>query len=202
MNSNRQVNRLAAAGTAACLAFGIVLLCGCEDAEPAKPAPSSQQPAGGASQSSPTMMPAKGTTAWGPVVEDTPAPAASPSPPATSPSPPATPPAAATPPAPAPTQKKAEVGVGKKGRGYGKGVIATSIASLFAVRERMVFDVTIPEAMKLFKAMEDRAPKSHEEFMEKIIKANNIHLPELPEGSRYMYDPKTEQLMVEPPAPE
>ena len=36
----------------------------------------------------------------------------------------------------------------------------------------------------------------------KIIKANNIHLPELPDGDRYMYDPKTEQLMVESPAPE
>ena len=206
-----------ASPTAKCLietlvaAFGIALLCGCEDNEPAKPAPSSQQPAGGAS--SPTVMPSKGTTAWGPVVEDNPSPAASSSPPAApqstttppaqkpSTSPPAAPPAA-TPPTPATTQKKAEVGVGKKGRGYGKGVIVTPIASLFAVRERMVFDVTIPEAMKLFKAMEDRGPKSHEEFMEKIIKANNIHLPELPEGDRYKYDPKTEQLMVESPAPE
>jgi hypothetical protein len=109
---------------------------------------------------------------------------------------------AANPPAPPTTEKKAEVGVGKKGRGYGKGVIVTPVASLFAVRERLVFEVTIPEAMKLFKAMEDRAPKSHEEFMEKIIKANNIHLPELPEGDRYKYDPKTEQLMVESPVPE
>ena len=99
-------------------------------------------------------------------------------------------------------EKKAEVGVGKKGRSYGKGVIVTPVATLFAVRERLVFEVQIPEAMKLFKATEDRAPKSHEEFMEKIIKANNIHLPELPEGDRYRYDPKTEQLMVESPAPE
>ena len=89
--------------------------------------------------------------------------------------------------------------MGKKGRGYGKGVIATPAASLWATRERLVFEVQIPEAMKLFKATEDRAPKSHEEFMEKIIKANNIHLPELPDGDRYMYDPKTEQLMVESP---
>ena len=91
--------------------------------------------------------------------------------------------------------------MGKKGRGYGKGVIVTPAASLCAARERLVFEVEIPEAMKLFKATEDRAPKSHEEFMEKIIKANNIHLPELPEGDRYKYDPKTEQLMVESPRP-
>jgi hypothetical protein len=217
MNSFRQVKRIAAAprglrlasaGTAACVAFGILLLCGCEDQQPAKPVASAQQPADGASSPGPTIMPGKNTTAWGPVLEDAPPAAASkPSatPPAQQPStatpaPPAAPPAAT--PAPPTTQKKAEVGVGKKGRGYGKGVIVTPIASLFATRERMVFDVTIPEAMKLFKAMEDRAPKSHAEFMEKIIKANNIHLPELPEGDRYKYDPKTEQLMVESPAPE
>ena len=187
-------------------AFGILLLCGCEDNEAPPPAPATQsptsaepatptpQPPASSSPSSPTMMPSKGTTAWGPVLED--------SPPAASPSPPVTPPAATTPPPPAPTKRKAEVGVGKKGRGYGKGVIVTPIASLFATRERLVFEVQIPEAMKLFKAMEDHAPKTHEEFMEKIIKANNIHLPQLPEGDRYMYDPKTEQLMVEKPAPE
>jgi hypothetical protein len=195
------------------VASGILFLCGCEDEQPAKPGTSAQQPAGGASSPGPTMMPGKGTTAWGPVLEDTSPPAAASTPSATPPAkttPPAQQPSTATPAAPPavtpsvpPTiQKKAEVGVGKKGRGYGKGVIVTPIASLFATRERLVFDVTIPEAMKLFKAMEDRAPKSHEEFMEKIIKANNIHLPELPEGDRYMYDPKTEQLMVESPAPE
>ena len=99
-------------------------------------------------------------------------------------------------------QKKADVGVGKKGRGYGQGVIATPAATLYAVREKMVFQAQIPQAMNLFKAENDRAPKDHQEFMEKIIKANNIHLPELPEGDRYRYDPKTEQLMVESPKPE
>jgi hypothetical protein len=106
------------------------------------------------------------------------------------------------PPPPPPPPKKAEMGVGKKGRGYGRGVVATPIASLFAVRERLAFDIQIPEAMKLFKANEDRAPKSHEEFMERIVKENHITLPLLPEGDRYQYDPKTEQLMVEQPAPE
>jgi len=100
-------------------------------------------------------------------------------------------------------QKPAEVGVGKKGRGYGKGFIATPAASLWAVKERLVFQVQIPQAMQLFKAGNDnKGPKSHDEFMEKIIKENSIKLPELPEGDRYMYDPKTEQLMVESPKPE
>ena len=57
-----------------------------------------------------------------------------------------------------------------------------------------------PPGDELFKATEGRTPKSHEEFMEKIIKANHIHLPTLPEGHRYVYDPKQEQLMVEQPA--
>ncbi|MBU4272704.1 MAG: hypothetical protein KKE86_06760 [Planctomycetes bacterium] len=97
-------------------------------------------------------------------------------------------------------QQKAAVGVGKKGRGYGEGFVATPIGSLFAFRERAVFDIQIPEAMKLFKAQEDRPPKDHEEFMEKIIKANHIKLPELPDEHRYQYDPETEQLMVLSPA--
>ena len=119
-------------------------------------------------------------------------------------------PTAEAPPAPAPVapkppetvQKKAQVGVGSKGRGYGIGPVATPVASYFNMKERIAFDIQLPEAMKLFKALEGRAPKTHEEFMEKIIKANNIKLPTLPEGHRYVYDPKQEQLMVEQPAPQ
>ena len=120
---------------------------------------------------------------------------------------PATQPASSTPPplpapeAPKTVLKKAEKGVGKKGRGYGRGPIATPIASYFNMRERIAFDIQLPEVVKLFKALEGRAPKSHEEYMQKIIKANHINLPQLPEGHRYLYDPATEQLMVEYPAP-
>lgn len=99
-------------------------------------------------------------------------------------------------------EKKAQVGVGKKGRGYGKGVIVTPVATLFAVRERLVFTVQIPQAMDLFKAEQGRAPKDNDEFMAEIIKKNNIKLPQLPDGDRYMYYPKTQELMVESPAPE
>lgn len=109
---------------------------------------------------------------------------------------------AAQPQQPETIQKKAEVGVGKKGRGYGKGYVATPIGSLFAFQERKVFEIEIPHAMNLFKAAEGRAPKDHAEFMEKIIRANNIRLPELPPEHRYRYDPQTEQLLVEQPAEE
>ena len=98
-----------------------------------------------------------------------------------------------------PARKKAEVGVGKKLSRLSKSLICTDFAGLYCVRERMVFEVQIPKAMQLFKATEGRNPKSHEEFMEKIIKEGQIHLPELWEGETYRYDPKTAELWVDPP---
>ena len=70
-------------------------------------------------------------------------------------------PAVNAPPAPVPVvivQKKAEVGVGEKGRDYGQGIVATPAATLFAAKERLVFEVQIPQAMQLFKATENRVP--------------------------------------------
>lgn len=93
--------------------------------------------------------------------------------------------------------QKAAVGVGEKGRDYGQGPVATPAAALFAAKERLVFEVQVPKALQLFKASENRGPKDHAEFMEKIIRANQIRLPELPAGASYRYDPKTEQLMVD-----
>ena len=134
--------------------------------------------------------------------ESTPPPsgtAALPPPPPPSPAPgPAT---AAPAEAPSANAVKAEAGVGKKGRGYGAGMITTPVAAYFSIQERLAFD-QVAHAMDLYKATNDHAPKSHEEFMEKIIKENGIKLPQLPAGERYLYDPKTEQLMVERPAPE
>lgn len=94
------------------------------------------------------------------------------------------------------TARPAEVGVGRKGHGYGTGPIATPLAARWRAAERLIFDAQIPHAMNLFKATNGRAPASHDEFMKEIIKFNQIHLPELREGERYQYDPETEQLMV------
>ena len=109
-------------------------------------------------------------------------------------------------PSEAPTQtvlEKAGVGSGKKGRSLDKheGIIVTPAKTLFAAKEKIKFEIEIPHTLQLYKALEGSAPKSHDEFMEKIIKANNISLPELPEGHKYVYDPMTETLMVEKPAP-
>ncbi len=122
------------------------------------------------------------------------------------------PPMANNTPAPPPVQQQApppaeprvaEVGVGIKGRslegetGISK-IIAAPAVTLFRTRERVVFEIQIPQAMQLFEASEGRPPKSNDEFMEKIIKFNNIPLPELPKGQVYRYNPEDKQLWVDP----
>jgi hypothetical protein len=101
-------------------------------------------------------------------------------------------------------REEAGVGVGIKGRSLDapdvNKMIAEPARQYFRIRERVVFEVQIPHAMQLYQATEGQAPKSHDEFMQKIIQANSIKLPELPPGGRYIYDPGTEQLMVERPA--
>jgi hypothetical protein len=92
----------------------------------------------------------------------------------------------------------AEVGVGKKGRNYGGGIITEPIRQSFRLRQRIVF-LKIDMDMRVFKAANERLPNSHEEFMEKIIKASDIPLPELPAGERFVYDPDRGELMVERP---
>lgn len=108
--------------------------------------------------------------------------------------------AAVEPAAPPPTiQKPADVGAGKRGHDLGQGIVATPVAAYFAAQEQVAFRVEVPQAMNLFKAEKGYAPRSNEEFMKEIIQANNIKLPELPAGHKYIYDPAQEQLMVEQP---
>lgn len=54
----------------------------------------------------------------------------------------------------------------------------------------------ITHALGIFNAIENRYPSSHEEFMERIIKENNIKLPVLPYKGRYMYDVEKHELMI------
>lgn len=54
----------------------------------------------------------------------------------------------------------------------------------------------IDAAVNLFHANEDRYPKDLDEFMEKIIKPNNIKLPVLPGGKLYQYDVENHKLVV------
>ena len=112
-------------------------------------------------------------------------------------------PTAGTPGALPPGSVPAQVGVGAKGRSLDpyQGVVVTPAKTLFAARERVVFDIQIPQALQLYKASNGQPPASHDEFMQRVIAENNIQLPVLPAGKRYQYDPATEQLMVAPSAP-
>lgn len=102
-----------------------------------------------------------------------------------------------TPSEPDETSKTAGVGATGKGNDYNEMVYgAVPLREYHHIRERIVFDMTIPAALKNFNAMEGRDPKSNDEFMEKIIKENMIKLPQLPDGDRYEYDPETKQLMI------
>ena len=94
-------------------------------------------------------------------------------------------------------REKADVGVGEKGHDYPTGPISTPIQTLFRSQERIVFDIEIPHAMQIYKAEHDHAPQTEKEFMEEIVRANQIKLPQLPPGRRYVYDPAAERLMVE-----
>ncbi len=96
---------------------------------------------------------------------------------------------------------KAGVGVGIKGRSLDEheGILVTPAKSLFAAKERIAFEIEVPHALQLYKALEGNVPQTHEEFMEKIIQANQIKLPLLPAGHQYLFDPMTEQLMVQRP---
>lgn len=101
-------------------------------------------------------------------------------------------------PADKPEREVAAVGVGKKGHYDGEGPMRTPVSQYFRLQEKIAFDIEIPHALELYKATDPqfKGPKSHEEFMEKIIQANRIALPELPEGERYEYDPQDEKLYV------
>ena len=91
----------------------------------------------------------------------------------------------------------ATAGVGKSSRAItGDGLVSTPVRTLFVAEENTVFDIQIPHAMNLFKAIHGRSPKSHEEFMQKIVKDNQIQLPPLAEGQEYHYDDDLAKLTV------
>ena len=64
----------------------------------------------------------------------------------------------------------------------------------FAVGE--ISKQSIQRAVQMFQATNGRFPKDHAEFMEKIVKANNIKLPVLPGKRRYQYDVENHELVI------
>ena len=96
-------------------------------------------------------------------------------------------------------KEPAAPGMGKKGRDYGTGPVATPVGAMFSTKERIAYDIQIPHGLELYKASHGDYPKTHEEFITEIVEAGGIKLPELPQGHRYVYDPETHTLMIEQP---
>ncbi len=110
-------------------------------------------------------------------------------------------PLVATPP-PEPTQYKASedhTKKGMKGAELGKGLISTPAMVYLRIPDRLVFG-QVKQALDLYRATNGELPKSQDDFMRDIITANNLKLPELPEGSRYVYRPEDGELLIEEPA--
>jgi len=91
----------------------------------------------------------------------------------------------------------AKVGAGTKGQRH-RGGYLSSVVRAPAHAEKTLSLGQANQALNLYKAAHGgRGPRTHEQYMEEIIKANHIKLAELPPGQRYVYDPKTEKLTIE-----
>ena len=168
-------------------------------AAPSSPPPSAPAASTPAAPAAPAAPASPAATTGAPAADAVPANPAVASTPAAS-SPGGTDPA--TPPPPPGTERvTAKAGEGKRGQSLKNetGIFVEPAKAFFRVEQRAVFEFQIPQALGLFKASEGRAPKSHDEFMAKIIAPNAIKLPELPAGNKYVYDPEREELMVEKP---
>jgi len=71
---------------------------------------------------------------------------------------------------------------------------AASGAYKFAVGRTS--EMAIQRALQLYNAQHGEYPKDHAEFMEKVVKANQIRLPVLPGKRRYQYDVENHKLVV------
>lgn len=167
------------------LVLTVVATAGCGDYKPQPlPAPRSAPQTSTAAPNS-AQAPAA-TPAATPAPAPVPAPVAAPAPSTPAPAPPGQ------------VVEKADTGVGAKGRDYGPGLVTTPIAQYFQARQSIVFRIQIPEALKLYKATHEHNPQSMEEFMA-VMKENQITLPDLPEGHKYIYDPQSGELQVSHP---
>ena len=99
--------------------------------------------------------------------------------------------------------QQALAGVGKQGQSMQdhsdlQKIISGPAIALFNFKQKAVLEIQVPQALNLFRASEGRFPKSHEEFMQKIVEANRLVLPELPEGAVYHFNSEKGELWVYP----
>lgn len=83
---------------------------------------------------------------------------------------------------------------GKKSRAAGQ--VASAIGGSRFYAEYEMIRINIVHALDLYWGETGEYPLSHEEFMEKIVKFNQITLPELDPGVEYIYDPADHILKI------
>ena len=106
-------------------------------------------------------------------------------------------------PEPETVRVKADIGMTGKGQyNHGGGerpmdIILVPVSQNFLIRERVALQ-QIQHAEDLYRAGHDnKLPDSHEEYMRDVLMG--MPLPKLPDGHKYVYDPKEQQLMIEKP---
>jgi hypothetical protein len=82
-------------------------------------------------------------------------------------------------------------GVGGKGSDLEPGPVATPIRAMWTAKERIKF-IEIGRPLQLYKAMYGHFPKTHDEFMAKIVQENGIQWP-----AEFVYDPEAAAKMTE-----
>ncbi|MCH2115465.1 MAG: hypothetical protein MK171_11225 [Pirellulales bacterium] len=87
---------------------------------------------------------------------------------------------------------------GKLSREEG-GYLGSVLGAGMYAKHQIIFD-QVKHAINIDYGLNEDFPKSHEEFMERVIKFNKIQLPELDEGDEYLYDPADHTLKIYRPA--
>ena len=100
---------------------------------------------------------------------------------------------------------RAEPGVGARGQGITPVAqnnpvrfVQAPVSAMFRTEQRLAF-MQVDHALSLFRAENGRGPNSHEEFMERIVRTNQLQLPRLPDGETYYFDARSGELMVRRP---
>ncbi len=83
---------------------------------------------------------------------------------------------------------------GKKSRAAG--AVAASIGGARFYAEYENLRINIVHALDLYWGEQGEYPQSHQEFLDKIVKFNNLVLPELDPGVEYIYDPADHILKI------
>ena len=75
--------------------------------------------------------------------------------------------------------------------------VTVPIASLFSIKERVTFEIAIPNAIQAYKKRNGgQSPRTHEQFMQNVIAGTTSNCPTRRPATSYLYDPAKEELQV------